>query len=294
MEASSYIVAGIDFSAASPAVIRHAVHAACQGGHQVTAVHVLDSGSLAHRAASGGVNPKFDLLESQARQRLEALIASEAPGARVSIEIRSGRPADELHRLIEERQAQLLVIAANDLTKKRLGSIASRCVRSAPCDVLVLRDWQEGDFRKVVVCTDFSAVSGRVLERGIALARENDAALEVVHVMYPPSKDIWGEILDHDADSPVSYETECQAEVQREMAGFLAGHAADLSAVGYQTVILESESSAMALTEYVQEGEVDLVVMGTRGHSKLASHFIGTNAERLMQDATVSVYAVRV
>jgi nucleotide-binding universal stress UspA family protein len=36
------------------------------------------------------------------------------------------------------------------------------------------------------------------------------------------------------------------------------------------------------------------VVLGTRGHSRLASYFIGTNAERLLHDATVSVLAVRV
>jgi len=294
MEATSSILAGIDFSAASPAVIRHAVHAAKQRGQQVKVVHVLDSGSIAHRAASGGINPKLDLLESQARHMLEALLAKEAPGAGVTIEIGHGRPAEELERLIKECQASLLVIAANDLTKKRLGSIASRCVRTAPCDVLVLRDWQEGDFGKVVVCVDFSAVSGRVLERGIELARENGAGLEIVHVMYPPSRDIWGEVLDHEDDSPISYEEECQARVQREMDRFLAGHAADLATIRHQRVVLESESSALELTRYVQECEADLVVMGTRGQGKLASHFLGTNAERLMQDATVSVFAVRV
>jgi nucleotide-binding universal stress UspA family protein len=260
----------------------------------VTVAHVLDSGSLAHRAASGGVNPKFELLEIQARHRLEALVASEAPGAGVAIEVRIGRPADELQRLIEERHARLLVIAANDLTKKRLGSVAARCVRAAPCDVLVLRDWQEGDFAKVVVCTDFSGVSGRVLERGIALARENRAELEVVHVMYPPAKDIWGEVLDHAADSPESYEAECHAKVEREMERFLGGYQPELAQIRFKPVVLESAFSGLALTNYIQESNADLVVMGTRGQSKLASHFIGTNAERLMQDAAVSVFAVRV
>lgn len=293
MKPTKSIIAGVDFSAASPSVIRHAVHAAKQGGYQVTAVHVLDSGSLAHRAASGGVNPVLEQLEAQARQRLQTLIANEASGAEVAIEIRNGRPADEIHRLIGECQSPLLVIAANDLTKKRLGSIASRCVRSAPCDVLVLRDWQDGDFRKVIVCADFSPSSSKVLERGVSLAEENGAALEIVHVMYPPSKDIWGEVLDHAMDSPLSYADECRAKVKREMDALLSSQSANLTKVQHQPVILESESSAMALTRYAQESGADLVVMGTRGQSKLASHFIGTNAERLMQDATVSVFAVR-
>jgi universal stress protein E len=294
MTSTAPIIAGIDFSAASPSVLRHAVHAAGLSGAAVVAVHVLDSGSLAHRAASGGDNPVMELLETQARRKMEALVAAEAAGTGVRVEVRGGRPAEELHRLVEETGASLLVIAANDLTKKRLGSIASRCVRSAPCDVLVMRDWQEGNFAKIIVCTDFSPASDRVLARGIELATEQGARLEIVHVMYPPSRDVWGEVLDHAMNSPLSYDEECRAKVNRGMEEFLAPHAAELAEIEHRPVILESVSSAIALTHHIQDSAADLVVLGTRGHSRLSSFFIGTNAERLLHDVTVSVLAVRV
>ena len=265
-----------------------------QGGLRVTAVHVLDSSSIAFRTASGAVDEGGGVLEQQARNRLEALILKESLEVEVDIVIRRGRPVDELRNIIEERQSPLLVISANDLTKERLGSIAARCVRSAPCDVLVLRDWQEGNFDKVVVCTDFSAVSGRVLERGMLLAKENHAELQIVHVMYPPSKDLWGEVVNQAKESTSSFEEECKANVKRDMEKFLSDYSEGLAKIQYQSVMLESESSSTALTFFIREIGADLVVMGTRGHSKLASHYIGTNAERLMHDATVSVYATRV
>jgi nucleotide-binding universal stress UspA family protein len=288
------VIAGIDFSAASPAVLRQAVHAAGIHGAPVVAVHVLDSASLAHRAASGGANPAADLLLGQTRRKLEALVATAAPGAQVRIEVLDGSPADELQRLVQATGACLLVIAANDLTKKRLGSIASRCVRLAPCDVLVIRDWQEGNFSKVVVCTDFSPSSARALERGISLAAGQGARLDIVHVMYPPSRDVWGEVLEHAADSPLSYAEECRANVDRDMRRFLEPHAAALAEIEHHPVILESVSSSLALTHHIQDSGADLVVLGTRGHSKLSSFFLGTNAERLLHDATVSVLAVRI
>ncbi len=294
MTALAPIIAGIDFSAASPAVLRQAVHAAGLHGALVITVHVLDSGSLAHRAASGGANPGGDLLLAQTRRKLEALVDAEAPGSGIRVEVRAGAPAEELQRLVQETGASLLVIAANDLTKKRLGSIASRCVRSAPCDVMVIRDWQEGSFAKIVVCTDFSPSSARALERGISLAAEQGARLEIVHVMYPPSRDIWGEVLEHAADSPLTYAEECRADADRDMQRFLAPHAAALAEIEHHPVILESISSSMALTHHVQDSGADLVVLGTRGHSKLSSFFLGTNAERLLHDATVSVLAVRI
>lgn len=294
MIAPSPVIAGIDFSAASPSVLRHAVHVARRSGGPVIAVHVLDAGGLAHRAASGGSNPARELLEAQARRKMEGLIAAEGPGAEVRIELRGGRPAEEIQALVTETGASLLVIAANDLTKKRLGSIASNCVRTAPCDVLVIRDWQEDDFARIVVCVDFSPASSRALERAITLAAEQGARLEVVHVMYPPSRDIWGEVLDHQADSPLSYAEECFEKVNRDMKAFLAPHAVGLAGIEHVPVILESVSSSLALTHHVQDSGADLVVLGTRGHSRLASFFIGTNAERLLHDATVSVLAVRV
>lgn len=294
MNSGSPIIAGIDFSAASPSVLRHAVHVARRQGVPVVAVHVLDAGGIAHRAASGGANPGMDLLLAQARRKMEGLITAEGSGAEVRIELRCGRPAEELHSLVSGSGAKLLVIAANDLTKKRLGSNASHCVRTAPCDVLVIRDWQDDEFTKIVVCVDFSDASSRALERGISLAADQGARLEIVHVMYPPSRDIWGEVLDHDQHSPLSYAEECHAKVDRDMAAFLAPHAVGLAGIEHHPVILESISSAMALTHHVRDSGADLVVLGTRGHSRLSSFFIGTNAERLLHDATVSVLAVRV
>lgn len=294
MNSTSPIIAGIDFSAASPSVLRHAVHVARRQGVPVVALHVLDAGGIAHRAASGGANPGMDLLRTQAQRKMEGLIAAEAGGTEVRIELLCGRPAEEIQSLVTATGASLLIIAANDLTKKRLGSIASHCVRTAPSDVLVIRDWQEDDFTRIVVCVDFSVASSRALERGISFAADQGARLEIVHVMYPPSRDVWGEVLDHDMDSPLSYAEECRAKVNRDMNAFLAPHAVGLAGIEHHPVILESISSALALTHHIQDSGADLVVLGTRGHSRLSSFFIGTNAERLLHDATVSVLAVRV
>ena len=293
MNTNAPIIAGIDFSAPTLSVLRHAIQIAARSGVPVVALHVLDSGSLAHRAASGGLNPAAGLLEKQARERLAGWIAAEDAETEIRIEIRKGRPAEELQRSVEEHGASLLVIAANDTTKKRLGSIASHCVRSVPCDVMVLRDWQQGNFTKIIVCSDFSPAAAHALARGVSLAAAHGAELEVVHVIYPPSRDAWGEVLEHEAAAPMSYVEECRAKVDEQMMKSLSPHAEALATIKHRTVILESVLASAALTYHIQDTGADLVVLGTRSHSKLASYFIGTNAERLLHDATVSILAVR-
>jgi universal stress protein E len=293
MNSTAPIVAGIDFSAPSAAVLRHAIHAANLTSAPVIAVHVLDSGILSHRIANVRSNHGIEPITAQARRKLEEMVASHADGANVRIEVRCGRPADELTAVIKDSGAGLLVIAANDLTKKRLGSIASRCVRSAPCDVMVLRDWQDENFLKIVVCADFSPTAALALARGIDLAAAHAAALEIVHVMYPPSRDVWGEVLDHKSDSATSYAEECHNQVQDEVAAFIGPFKDRLASILYEVVILESVVPSVALTHHVQDTHADLVVLGTRGLSRIAGLFLGTNAERLLHDAGVSVLAVR-
>ena len=293
MNPNSPVVAGIDFSAPSSAVIRHAVHAAGLRGAPVILAHVLDRAILNHRPAGAESGHGIGQITAQAERRLAGLAADHAADAKVRIEVRCGRPADELNRLIEESCAGLLVIAANDLTKKRLGSIASRCVRTAPCDVMVLRDWQEGNFSKIAVCSDFSPTAARALDRGIDLAAAHGASLEIIHVMYPPSRDIWGEVLDHESDAPTSYAEECHKQVSEAMAGFLSPFKGRLDSIRHEVVILESVIPSLALTHHFQDTGADLVVLGTRGVSRITGLFLGTNAERLLHDAEVSVLAVR-
>ncbi|MGB6219851.1 universal stress protein [Haloferula sp.] len=286
------ILTGIDFTAPSPAVLRHAIHVARPSGNPVHAVHVLDSGRIA-RWASGGERTSADALSEQAQHRLDAFVSEHAPDAGVATEIRVGRTATELCHAVEEHDADLLVIAANDLTKKRLGSVASACVRCAACDVMVLRDWQEGDFEKIVVCTDFSAMSARAMERGARLAAANGARLEIVHVLYPPDHDLWGVAVEIGEEPEEGYATRCRERARREGEDFLASHTAALEKVDHQLVILESEVPSVAINSYLEDSGADLAVLGTRGHSRIGGMFLGTNAERLLHDVAVSVVAVR-
>jgi nucleotide-binding universal stress UspA family protein len=284
------ITAGIDFSASSEAVLRQAAHAAKLSGAPLIAVYVIDPGSLAFRSIGGGKDG--DALVRQATAKMEALIARVgAEGVRH--EIRTGKPADEIGAAMRAHGSKLLVIAANDSTKKRLGSIASRCVRSAPGDVLVLRDWQEGSFKRIMVCTDFSATSEKAFQRGIFVADVSGAALELAHVMYPPGMDSWGEAMDHKMDATLSYEEECKMRAEQEMAKQVAAHKDRLAAIDFSSTILVSTSSTEALNSHARATGADLVVLGTRGLSRIEGLFIGTNAERLLHDVSVSVLAVR-
>jgi nucleotide-binding universal stress UspA family protein len=287
------IIAAIDFSNSSPLVLRHALRAADMGGADLIAMHVLDESRIDFIMSLSEKGGDPVILGDQAKEKFNRLVAAEAPGRSITFRVEIGKPAETMARVLEEVSAGLLIIGANDMTKKRLGSVAARCVRTSPCDVLVLRDWQGGNFRKIVVCNDFSKPASRAIASGAAIAASHGASLQIVNVIYPPDMDSWGATLEHRLDSPTSYSEECHARAQWMMDKSLAPHLEALGGIPWEAMVIEGASSAAAITSHVTIVDADLVVMGTRGHSKLASYFIGTNAERLLQDLPVSVLAVR-
>jgi len=285
------IVVGIDFSPASSKLLDLAARVASSWGVPLVAVHVVDSSRVSHWKALRGGDDQLEALRAEGERKLGTLVASHGGGAEIRQRVLAGRPAEVLQELIDGEEAGLLIIAANDLTKRRLGSIASRCVRTAHCDVLVVRDWQERDFRKVVACIDLSGATERVVSRAIDVAIDAKAALEFVHVIYPPEKDLWGEAIA--PDSPEGFAEHCRAEARAGVERALSPHRERLGGVDHRTSLLESTVPSVALTFHVEDGGADLVVLGTRGHSNLGAYFLGTNTERLLNDASVSVLAVR-
>jgi len=294
MNANHPIIAAVDFSSASTAVVHHALHAADLAKTTLCLAHVIDSAVLNHRSMSLGQVPELDVLIANAKDRLKELIPPSGPVVSCDFVVRYGRPVDELNDLVTDSQASLLVIAANDLTKRHPGSVAASCIRTIPCDVMVLRDWGGRAFRTILLCTDFSPSSSKALERAVWLAIRHNAALEIAYVMYPPSMDTWGDILQGKSlGDERSYAERCRSSVESSMAAFLSSESERLTHVVHRTAILESVDPGQSLKYHVQDTTPDLVVLGSKLHSRLTRIFSVGIADLLLHDTTASVLAVR-
>ena len=293
MAFSKPIVVGIDFSPASPNVLKLAAGIAATAGVPLVVSHVIDSNRLSFWLAGRPEKQGSGQLEQAAREKLEALVAGEPSAEGAELVVTSGRPSEAMQSVIDEKGAGLLVVAANDSTKKRLGMTASRCVRIAHCDVLVLRDWQDRNFSKIVACVDLSGSSQKVIEKAIATAKHCKASLDIVHVIFPPERDMWGEAVESE-ETKEGFVTHARNRAHEALDYALEPFQDQLDGITIEAKVLESTDPSMRLTHYAEEVGADLVILGTRGHSNLGAYFLGTNTERLLQDAPLSVLAVRV
>ncbi len=293
MKRTGPIVAAVDFSAESIPVVSHASAVAKLEKLPLLLVHVIDTGILRHHAMAAGRSPHENVLVSQAHSRLAAMAAEIGDRSPTEIEATCGRPLEEIYASLQRSDASLLVMGANDLTKKRLGSVASGCLRTAPCDVLVLRDWQGPAFKRILAGVDFSPASARALGRAVSWAGLYGAELDIAYVMYPPSRDIWGQLLEPAGEEGESYAGRCKRRVREQLDAFVASHGGNPGPAGHSLTVLESVSPGPALQYHAQDTGADLVVLGSRPHSRLASLFSASTAEHLLHETTVSVLAVR-
>jgi nucleotide-binding universal stress UspA family protein len=287
------IVAGIDFSSSSCKVMSHAAKLASADGCPLVAAHVISSSRIRDWERSSGYMAATAARVLDTSTRLEDLATECAAGIKPEFEVRIGRPGKVLDDLVRDHLADLLVLGAHDVSRRRLGSVASRCVRSTPADVLLLRDWQGLFFRKIAVCVDFSSSSAANLLRAISVASAHRAVLEIIHVLFPPDRDPWGRVMDQPMDSSMDYDISVRERSRRHFDDFLMPFTDQLAGIDFSSIIIEGENPAAAISAHVDSMGIDLTVIGSREGSWVSDFVLGSNTVRLLHDSSSSVLMTR-
>jgi nucleotide-binding universal stress UspA family protein len=146
------ILVPVDFSDSSARALRHAAKRAAESGGSLSVVYVVpaDYGWL-----EIGRNESRDLdrsLQRQAAARLRAF-ADEIVGDDVAadLEVRLGRPAEEIIAAARESKCDSIVLSTRGLTgldRYLIGSVADRVARLAPCPVVLVRPGKRSPSRK--------------------------------------------------------------------------------------------------------------------------------------------------
>ncbi len=142
------IVCAVDFSDASLRALQYAQALAEGPESEVAVVHVLDSPAssiLFPRRAQATASDPEALLAAQ--NRLESLLPSsnERRGPRPKLELRVGRPHEQILHFARERDAQVVVMGVHGrgrglVERFFLGSVTSHIMRGAACPVLSVRE----------------------------------------------------------------------------------------------------------------------------------------------------------
>lgn len=135
-------------------------------------------------------------------------------------------------------------------------------------------------FRHILVATDFSPTSRRVLSQALALAVENDARLSVIHVLQPDRK--YGAL-----------ESLPELDVARVTAEeHLKSLVGQLGPEQKIDTLVKHGPVAGVVASAVEQEAVDLLVIGTHGRGGLQKLALGSVAEELLRLAACPVMTI--
>lgn len=124
---------------------------------------------------------------TDAHDRLEAhsLRLRRTRGMTLQIATVMGQPGERLVRLVEERRADLIIVAASSKTKLQkwlIGSTATQLLHTSPVPVLVVGPEMGTEIRSIVVGCAYTDQCAQAYRAADTIGRGFGAKIEVVHV----------------------------------------------------------------------------------------------------------------
>lgn len=239
-----------------------------------------------------------ELILESAQVQIETLFKEEGLSWEPVITI--GRPAEELLHTAGKFGVDLTVAATHGRSGIRrllLGSVTQRLMRTLPCPILVVPSHESPDggevpparpqLKRILVGYDFSSDSRLALDYGISLAQEFEAELHLVHVIEPSAyQDLFKGVAEESAASlkdvrPLLNER-LRSLVPKDAENWCKPKTTLLAGPPHEEIV-----------KYALLNQMDMIVLGVRGHGLIETVFVGSTTDRVMRQAPCPILAVR-
>ncbi len=289
------ILFATDFSASSSAALPYATWLARRFGARLHLAHIAPGQPFplvppAEYIPASTRTPfaQCDLLRQTEKELAELARSPQFEGLRFEAVVGEGDAATELKDMVEVHAIDLVVLGTHGyqgLDRLLLGSVAEHLLRTLPCPVLTVgprvcvKQHTAIELRKIVVATDLSAGSKRVVPYALSLARETGAHLILLHVVK----------LEEAAFSFNRVMAE-EGSKQRLREAY-----PECSNEHWCKPVVAFGDPAEKIVATAREQNADLIVMGARpaAVTEMATHLGGGVAHRVLVEAHCPVLTVR-
>jgi nucleotide-binding universal stress UspA family protein len=276
------ILLATDLSARCDRALCRAAMLAKQWQSSLIVLHVVEDRDLIIPDAAGLPSWRRppDPLDTARKQLLADV---DALPARSTVRIVEGDPVEVILSIADAENCDLIAIGVGDesLGHFRWGSTMDRLFRRSRLPLLVVKDRPRRMYKNIVFATDLSDCSRYALETTARLF--SGQRLTVFHAYRPPSGLIAESVLHR----------QYRVEVEQEVAAFLAGVNKSPPSWQQPHVLIEDGEPNFLLRDYVQDQEVDLLVLGTHGQSTFFEIILGSAAKTIMDDVPCDALVIQ-
>lgn len=283
------VLVATDFS--QPDAVDRAVLLPVRPGSSFTLLHVAPTGLPGH-------------LERSFRHATERMLSGLAARATVSLRARgegevdiftaveAGTPVEVICEQAARLRAQLVVVGRTGVGRTAtdpIGATAERVARASDTPVLVVSGSPRGPYQHPLVAIDGTEKTPAVVELALRVAGPGMRTAVLAHAFAVPELGLLRYAEMSEADMK-DYVDEHEWRARRRIERLLP----TLPSLGvqYEPVVLDGDARRVLLEEASRRAS-DLVVVGSRGHSRLIHLLLGSVAEAVVRNATVDVLVAR-
>lgn len=289
------IAIATDFSEPAAAAAEWVAHYFAPGA-QLRLIHVIDPGDT-RRASADPIHTGISVEGewNRAARRLGDL-ANAFDAARCSVEVRIGRPADEIVTACREYGADVVVVGKHGRRaglRGLLGSTAEELVRRSAIPVLLAAEPVRTAPRKLLVAVNDSRVAPWVVQWARFLAERFEADATAVHVIGTvvfSSVLAEGEARDESQLTATPTATAGRAHGADDWLTRLCGRDAERRPLSADVIFGDPAEEIVRAAERM---EADAIVMGSRGLGKVGSAVLGSVAGAVLRHAPCPVLVVK-
>ncbi len=218
--------------------------------------------------------------ESKERRRLEDIAKNfKEKGIRFKVEIGRGVPHEEIIKVTDKEKVDLIALGRGrplDI----LGGTALKVLRQSPIPVLTAgEDERSLDIKKILVPMDLSPGLSKAFKYAVDLSKEFSATIYLLHIVEVGEYDFPPEIIER-------------------MRGFsfreIEENIGKIKIRENTEICVEVAKNAWrGIVKFADKRDIDLIVMMTYGGRRFREDFIGSIAEKVIQEAPCPVITMR-
>jgi nucleotide-binding universal stress UspA family protein len=249
---------------------------------RVAMLHVIPADSnpigVLYPPATIALDPEY---EEKLIAELESSAAPHFSGLNIpkSYLVKGGAPLDQLVATANDRGANLVVVG------KRRGTswhtiLVKNMIRQLTARIMMVPETAEAKLNTIFVPIDFSQNSIRALRNALAIREESGRDIRILAVNVYQRPDLMAFNLSMTA---AEFKRQVEANHREGFANFVAENFPGKEDQ-IEPLLIQNEDPDIAyiLHEKATEEKADLIMIGARGHSKLAVLLLGSTAESLL------------
>lgn len=278
-----------DFSANAHHALLHAIQLADFHKGELIVQHVVSDyfEKHSHWATLFDIHEMQKYMDGYVETEMSRTISAGANEITTRRVISKGKPADEIAALAEKEMVDCVVMgSAKGVTTGKVIRLTNRPVLAISARPGYRDDSNLGKLRRILVTTDFSAHSKKVVQYAFDLKRIFGAAIYMLYVIETPKAIEFGIRQGHFTDT---------LKKMREWAENQLVNLTPDEFINDSSVcrIVESGSPSDRIADISAEVNADLTILGTHEYGSMHTHLLGTTTDKLLTKTSVPVLTLK-